>query len=360
MTEKLKGRDWVGIIVLAAISVSAFMGFGTFFLVDKGPADLVTELSAAAYGAIFSAVLMMLLLRKQTEHQSELAKQSQQHAKDQEIFKEQVDLFKTVVNEVEKVFNDRRITEAEIKELGFLLMRLQMLVKREETLRSFRKFYNAINDRSLEDGPPKYTDVTKDDESNFVLFLSECRLDLGLSNHDFSEDLRTDMAEDSAESIEPSSEETKEDSYSWSLRANPLALERIRELLIAVQSQPATEKSDLRYTKQYIAIVVEPAAGRKSKICTSFEPTQQSHMWVKINVPKDSALGKRVSSSFGEVDFKDGGFRFRFDLDKEAPKLKTLEGLIKEAAVSKLLGLKSEVQHRPGGNVLRWERTIRT
>jgi hypothetical protein len=336
MVTNLGSRDWAGIIVITTISIGAFIGFGTFFLVEKGPADLVTELSAAAYGAIFSTVLMMLLLRKQAEHQSELAKQSQQHAKDQEIFKEQVCLFKMVVDKAEGILLDRRIEESEIKALGFLLMRLQMLVKREETLRSFRKFYSAINDRTLEEGPCKYTEVTKEDESNFALFLSECRLDLGLATHDFSEDLRTDMAEASAESIEPTLEGTKEQTSSWSERVNPLALDRIKQFLVAVQSEHATVKSDLRYTKQYIAIVIEPAVGRKPKICTAFEPSQQTHMYVKINVPKDSALGERVKSTFDQVEFKDGGFRFKVELNKDVSKLTMLEGFIKEAAASKL------------------------
>ena len=98
-----------------------------------------------------------------------------------------------------------------------------------------------------------------------------------------------------------------------------------------------TTKSDLRYTKQYIAIVVEPAAGRKPKICTTFEPSLQSHMYVKINVPKDSSLGSRIGTAFEKVEFKDGGFRFRFDLEGNDTKLQTLADLIKDAAVSKLI-----------------------
>lgn len=340
VTEKFENRDWVGITVIAVLSVCAFIGFGTFFLVEKEPADLVTELSAAAYGAIFSSVLMMLLLRKQAEHQSQLAKQSQQHAKDQEIFKEQVLIFKEVVSDVGKVFRDRRASSDEIKELQFMLMRLQMLVKREETLRSFRKFLVAITDRKpeprSEPSGEDFTILTKVDESNFALFLSECRLDLGLATHDFSEDFKVDVAEASAESVEPSLEEASE-SKRWSDKANPLALERIRQFLFSVQRKIAAAKLELRYTQQYIALTVEPAAGRNPKICTSFEPSQQAHMYVKINVPKNSELGGRLSAAFGQVEFKDGGFRFKFDLDKSNPRLATLEGFIEEAAASKLI-----------------------
>jgi hypothetical protein len=321
--ERVEHFKYVGSLVV--ITLCAYFGFGTAFRIEHDAAAVVTEFSAGAFGAIFSAVLVMFLLKQQTEHQGRLVAEQSKHAKDQEIFKEQVALFKIIIDKVEQIFKDDRIGRAELKELGFMLTRLRMMAG-DVAIKDFRNFYEPIASRDDEIPTNEISiEIDIEDRNRFQNFVDQCRVELNLADKKIPDAMVKDIKAE-AQKVE----KNKEPAYKilWEKKA-PGSVDRIGQLLKAVNEGTVTGTAALRYTQQYIAILVGPEANRVR--CAWFEPSLTG-MFVNIPAKEDPELKAELNKSFTDVWYKERAYRVKILFDEKIEKWQVLEKLIKDSA----------------------------
>jgi hypothetical protein len=349
MGEKDRAEfGWVALLVV--ITVCCYVGFEKLFLDKNGSASVVTEFSAGAFGAAITAVITMILLRRQTEHQDTVVRQQQKHAKDHEIFKEQVALFKDIVTYMETVFLDDKLTRLELNKFTYFLTRLRMLAG-EEAISDFRKFYtpllaryNAPNEETSEE--EEFTiELTSEDFGRAGIFFDQCRVELGLSEKKLSAEIVTKIdaenkdVENTDERRKLARENRQElDREKWKDKT-PRAFTRIQEVLQSLLNGPTvTSQASLNYTQQYIAIVVESAVTGKAKkkILVFFEPSRDA-TWARIVSCEDKGFETKLLDSFGDVKYIDKGYRFKISLDAEEEKWLDLKRFIMDAAAQQAL-----------------------
>lgn len=178
-------KKYLSAALVILVGFSSFLGFKPFF---EGITDNVAQqFISATFGSIFASILTMFLLNQQTEIE-------ERAQKNQKVFDEKVTLFKEIINALNDIFEDKKITNQELSKLEFILIRLTMLAS-DRTIEKFKDLYQYF----LSD------ERNRDDEGNIVLhsleildknkhnilldFTSQCRLELGLSENMISESL---------------------------------------------------------------------------------------------------------------------------------------------------------------------------
>jgi hypothetical protein len=172
------------ILGILLIGIAGYFGFKPLFeYYQKG---VIKEFLAAVFGTIFTIVLTMFLLNKQTEIEEE-------NAQGQKIFEEKINLYKDIIALVRDVFEDGKLSVADVRKLEFMLVNLQM-VSSDETMEIFMNFYEELNSIFQDGSDEDSNNAIKEDFSvevsnekefaileKMLLFAARCRFELGLS-----------------------------------------------------------------------------------------------------------------------------------------------------------------------------------
>lgn len=182
-------RNVITIIGIILIGISAYLGFGPLF--DIFQDGVTSQFLAAIFGTVFTIILTMFLLNKQTEIEEE-------KSRGESVFQERVELYKDIIKQMKEIVQDGAISIKEMSELQFMLVQLQMLSE-DSTIEKFTKVYDSIatafakvNESEDDDSTDAYEG--EDPESklepedtieilkSMLKFSKECRLELGLSS----------------------------------------------------------------------------------------------------------------------------------------------------------------------------------
>ena len=181
--EQTRRKNLTLIIAIFIIGVAVYLGFTPLFnLIEGGVAGAVV---GASFGAIFVIVLTMYLLNKQTEIE-------QESKKGERVFDEKVKLYQKILNNTKEMVEDGAISKAEIAELPFLMMELQVLGG-DETIIAYEGVFSTINEIFNEDEEEDV--VTIDEDAKIKIyrkmldFVRNCRVDLGVSDREINEKL---------------------------------------------------------------------------------------------------------------------------------------------------------------------------
>ena len=181
--EQTRRKNLTLIIAIFIIGVAVYLGFTPLFnLIGGGVAGAVV---GASFGAIFVIVLTMYLLNKQTEIE-------QESKKSERVFEEKVKIYQKILTQTKSMVEDGAISKAEIAELPFLMMELQVLGG-DETIIAYEGVFSTINEIFNED---EEEDVVTIDENakikiyrKMLDFVRNCRVDLGVSDREINEKL---------------------------------------------------------------------------------------------------------------------------------------------------------------------------
>jgi hypothetical protein len=163
------------------VGVAVYLGFTPLFQLT--PAGVPQAVISSAFGAIFVIILTMYLLNKQTE----LEQQSKQSER---IFDEKVKLYQVILDSIRDILLDGKITKEEMNRLPFPVIRMQMLGG-DDAISSFQKVYEMLN-KIYSASPEDTADLSDDDKTEIFKLMSKfaglCRLDIGIADHDISEE----------------------------------------------------------------------------------------------------------------------------------------------------------------------------
>ena len=181
--EQTRRKNLTLIGAIFIIGIAVYLGFTPLFnLIGGGVAGAVV---GASFGAIFVIVLTMYLLNKQTEIE-------QESKKSERVFEEKVKIYQKILTQTKSMVEDGAISKAEIAELPFLMMELQVLGG-DETIIAYEGVFSTINEIFNED---EEEDVVTIDENakikiyrKMLDFVRNCRVDLGVSDREINEKL---------------------------------------------------------------------------------------------------------------------------------------------------------------------------
>ena len=131
----MKYQSLVTIFFIIVIGLASYLGFRPLFEFYTGGA--IREFLSAIFGTIFTVILTMFLLNKQSEIEED-------KAKNEVIYKDKVALYRRIINEIKAIVNDGKITEDEVEVLQFLFIDLTMVAS-NEMLDSYKAVYEEIN-----------------------------------------------------------------------------------------------------------------------------------------------------------------------------------------------------------------------
>lgn len=162
------------VLLIISISLCAYVGFTPLF--DLIKIGVAREFIAAIFGTIFTVIITMVLLNKQTEVES-------QKNKDESVFIKKVELYQKIIDLVKTIFEDGQYTNKEIQSLDAYCYHLQ-LISSEKTLIEYLNFYSTIKKRlHIEIGDNEYNievaiPVYREDKLLFGNFIQECNNEL--------------------------------------------------------------------------------------------------------------------------------------------------------------------------------------
>ena len=127
----------------------------------------------------------MYLLNKQTEIE-------QESKKGERVFDEKVKLYQKILNNTKTMVEDGAISKAEIAELPFLMMELQVLGG-DETIIAYEDVFSTINKVFNEDEEEDVVTIDAKQKikiyRKMLYFVRNCRVDLGVSDREINEKL---------------------------------------------------------------------------------------------------------------------------------------------------------------------------
>ena len=181
--EQTRRKNLTLIGAIFIIGIAVYLGFTPLFnLIGGGVAGAVV---GASFGAIFVIVLTMYLLNKQTEIE-------QESKKGERVFDEKVKLYQKILNNTKKMVEDGAISKAEIAELPFLMMELQVLGG-DETIIAYEGVFSTINEIFKENEEEDIVTIDEDEKikiyRKMLDFVRNCRVDLGVSDREINEKL---------------------------------------------------------------------------------------------------------------------------------------------------------------------------
>ena len=195
------------------IMVSIFIGiiyFGTFGFLE------VYDFEKWKYGAFIQSVLsvflgagaigiitgIIIMFQSSLESKKEKAK---------EIFDQKITLYIEVIDKVNQMFVDGKISEDEFRQIELMLLKLQLMAK-DETIRSFVSFYKKVADKipiEVDGDSVLEFDIDIELKNVFSTFVNQCRTDLELSDQKLDSNIFTDIIDIQNEADENIASRTK-------------------------------------------------------------------------------------------------------------------------------------------------------
>ena len=209
MTEREK-KNLMTVIAIIVIGVAGYVGFGPLF--DRFEGGVTGEFLAAIFGTVFTIMLTMFLLNKQTEIEEE-------KSRGESVFNERVELYKQLIDQMNNIVEDGEISITEMNKLQFMLVKLQM-VAADSTIQKFVNVYDAVSnafsrtkeeetEESNEDS--NVTKIEPDDKisilESMLEFSQACRIELGLAS---SDKLNKELFSKTTESLKKSQKAVEE------------------------------------------------------------------------------------------------------------------------------------------------------
>ena len=188
ISKNLHKKSLLNVFVLVIIAISVYIGFEPLIaLVPDGVSKAVVS---SSFGAIFVIILTMYLLNKQTEME-------QESKKTEKLFDEKIEVFKHILQEVEKMIEDEHISSKEIKKLPFPFIKLCMLSD-EKPILKFKEIFDKLNNiygRANEEDYEKVSskDNVKISSKDNVKISSEEQYDLIKMLFEFSSECRINL-----------------------------------------------------------------------------------------------------------------------------------------------------------------------
>lgn len=188
MKKKSQLRTLITVLSVLVIGIGAFLGFQPIF---SNLGDGITkEFIVAIFGTVFTSLLTMFMLNKQTEIEEE-------KSRGESVFEERVELYKQIVSQTEQIVQDGSVSVVEMNALQFMMVKLQMVAE-DATIEMFTKVYDAVStafsrEQTSEDEelkasleiPESDSIINAEDKINILLsmsrFASVCREELGLA-----------------------------------------------------------------------------------------------------------------------------------------------------------------------------------
>jgi hypothetical protein len=181
--EQTRKKGVSTLIAIFIIGVAVYLGFTPLF--EKIGGGVAGAVVGASFGAIFVIVLTMYLLNKQTEIE-------QESKKGERVFDEKVKLYQKILNNTKTMVEDGAISKAEIAELPFLMMELQVLGG-DETIIAYEDVFSTINKVFNEDEEEDVVTIDAKQKikiyRKMLYFVRNCRVDLGVSDREINEKL---------------------------------------------------------------------------------------------------------------------------------------------------------------------------
>jgi hypothetical protein len=143
------------------------------------------EFLAATLGTIFTIVITMILLNKQTEVEHAREKQ-------QKVFEEKVNLYNLTIERIQTILADEIISDEELNEVKFLLVKTQMIAG-DDVISAFEQIDSKISEiylaSSTNEVPSVGTDAKIEIMRRLQGFANCCRVELGLSDRKIDDKL---------------------------------------------------------------------------------------------------------------------------------------------------------------------------
>lgn len=229
LNKFVKNKSWMTVVAVMLIGFAAFMGFRPLFEVFTG--GVIKEFISAIFGTLFTVLLTMFMLNKQTEVEEE-------KSRSESVFNERIALYKEIIQHLEKVISDGVISMSEINQIQFLLLRINM-VAGDNVIEALTHFYDdmveifaresteeEVNQLKELEFAEYDTLVTSDEKVTLLTSISKfsalCRVELGLSLSQPSKE----VFESAFKSISRTQEvvENKINPTSWSADENDTVL----------------------------------------------------------------------------------------------------------------------------------------
>lgn len=188
MTNREK-KNLITVIMIVVIGIAGYIGFGPLF--DKFESGVTGQFLAALFGTVFTIMLTMFLLNKQTEIEEE-------KSRSESVFNERVELYKQITDHMNKIVEDGFVSITEMINLQFILVKLQMVAE-DSTIQKFTKVYDAVSiafSRVREDEEETENSEDQKDSTpiepedkiaileSMLEFSMACRVELGLASSD--------------------------------------------------------------------------------------------------------------------------------------------------------------------------------
>lgn len=170
-------RNQYLILLILFIGLSAYAGFRPLF--ETFTSGAVKEFIAALFGTVFTIVLTMILLNKQTEVE-------EQKARGEAVFLKRASLYFDIIERMRLMMPDGQFSKADIHTLDSIFYNLQ-LISTNAVIARFVDYYRPIKKRVVINvgAQAQQIDYTipmqKEDRAAFGSFINECRVELMLS-----------------------------------------------------------------------------------------------------------------------------------------------------------------------------------
>ncbi len=177
--------------MILLVAIASFISFQPLF--KKLTDNAAQQYASGIFGSIIASILTMFLLKKQTEVED-------LEGRKQKVFDEKIALFNQILENFDKIFEDRIITKEELSRLEFLLIQLTMFAS-DETIQKYKEIYQYIisYDRKRTDDGRIFLDslaLNDKDGQNLIFGLASLfRMELGIELHRLDKGLLRTLTE---------------------------------------------------------------------------------------------------------------------------------------------------------------------
>jgi len=184
-------KTFFSLVMILLVAIASFISFQPLF--KKLTDNAAQQFASGIFGSIIASILTMFLLKKQTEVED-------LEGKKQKVFDEKISLFNEILENFDKIFEDRIITKEELSRLEFLLIQLTMFAS-DETIQKFKEIYQYIvsNERKRTFDGRIFLDslaMNNKDGQNLIFGLTSLfRMELGIELHPLDKDLLKTLTE---------------------------------------------------------------------------------------------------------------------------------------------------------------------
>ncbi len=228
------------LITLLVVAFAVFLIYGPLFTLATFE-TFSGRVIGTTFAAIFTLLMTMFLLNKQTEIE-------QEYKKSERVFDEKVVLYKKILDQAQNVLEDGQIDSKEILSLPLTMIKLNMLGG-NNTIRIYTEFASTINEIYVagEDEVVQITEPQKQQIYTLLFrFSRQCRLNLGISDTRINEKI----FKKTISAVEQSSEAVmgKRDMSKYTFNGETLAKSRLVLAVVKdyVSKNPNTSFDDLK------------------------------------------------------------------------------------------------------------------